>query len=191
MSNNLAPLCDIIRKNLDILFVGTSPGRRSSKVEHYFAGDSNVFWKLLFESGLTSVRLTAEQDSKMFDYNYGLTDIVKKPTTISSIQRRDTLNSIEKLNRRISKFSPKVVAFVGKRGWQIYNKAPRKIYRYGYQHMIKNTHLYLLPSSSGQSYRDTKYCEKLMWYTDLHNYIVNLTGTRNCANLSNGTDATA
>ena len=35
-----------------VLFVGINPGVRSSLTGHHFAGYSNRFWKLLFESRL-------------------------------------------------------------------------------------------------------------------------------------------
>ena len=35
-----------------MLLVGINPGVRSSQTGHHFAGYSNRFWKLLFESGL-------------------------------------------------------------------------------------------------------------------------------------------
>ena len=167
-------LRDIIAKDLSILFVGTSPGSRSSSAQHYFAGRSNVFWRLLFEAGLTDRKLTAQQDKEMIEYKYGLTDIVKKPTVIAEIRRRDARGASEKLNRSMIQFKPKVAAFVGKKGWQIYNKTPGKIYKYGYQRTFKSTRLYLLPSTSGQSYRDTSYGEKLGWYKALRKYVLGL-----------------
>lgn len=168
------PLRDIIAKDLSVLFVGTSPGSRSSSAQHYFAGSSNAFWKILFESGLTDRRLTAQQDAEMLEYKYGLTDVVKKPTVIAKIRRRDERSGSEKLDRSMVRFKPRVAAFVGKRGWQIYDKTPRKIHEYGYQRTFKSTRLYLLPSTSGQSYRDTSYDEKLYWYRALREYVRDL-----------------
>ena len=168
------PLRDIIAKDLSVLFVGTSPGSRSSSTQHYFTGRSNVFWKLLFESGLTDRRLTFQQDGEIIEYKYGLTDVVKKPTVIAKIRRRDERSGSEKLNRSMARFKPKVAAFVGKRGWQIYNKTPYKIHEYGYQRTFKSTRLYLLPSTSGLSYRDTSYDEKLYWYKALREYVLDL-----------------
>ena len=181
VSERLKPLRDIVSADLDILFVGTSPGPRSSNAQHYFAGRTNVFWRLLFESGLTPCMLTAQQDNEMIEYKYGLTDIIKKPTIISNIQKKDARGSIDKLNRHMTELRPKVAAFVGKRGFQIYNKTPTKKYAYGYQRTFKNTRLYMLPSSSGQSYADTKYDEKLCWYTKLREYVCSITGDQNRA----------
>jgi len=167
----LKPLQDILKKNLKILFVGTSPGVRSSKIGHYFAGKSNVFWKLLYESGLTPVRLFTEKDQKLIEYNFGLTDVVKTPTrSTTDIKYGHTLNSTNRLNKLLEKFEPKIVAFVGKRGFQIYNQRLNEKYKYGYQGKLNNIRIYLIPSSSGQSYRDTKYNEKLHWYKLLKLY---------------------
>jgi len=167
----LPPLRDIVRKNLKILFIGTSPGVRSSQIGHYFAGKTNVFWRLLHESGLTSERLTTEQDYRMVEFSYGLTDVVKKPTrSTTDIKPHYTLNSTQRVNRLLNQFAPKVAAFVGKKGFQIYNHTSNAKYEYGFQGLHKKTKIYLIPSSSGQSYADTKYDEKLHWYKTLKRY---------------------
>ena len=45
-------LKDRIAPDVRVLFVGINPGVRSAVTGHHFAGFSNRFWKLLFESGL-------------------------------------------------------------------------------------------------------------------------------------------
>ena len=45
-------LRDRVRRAVRVLFVGINPGVRSAAIGHHFAGYSNRFWKLLFESGL-------------------------------------------------------------------------------------------------------------------------------------------
>jgi mismatch-specific thymine-DNA glycosylase len=52
-------LRDRIRPGLQILFVGINPGVRSATTGHHFAGFSNRFWKLLFESGLVPEPVTS------------------------------------------------------------------------------------------------------------------------------------
>ena len=73
-------LPDCIRPNLKILFIETNPRLKSVRIGHYFAGSSNMFWRLLHESKLTEERLTTKTDSSILDYEYGLTDVVKRPT---------------------------------------------------------------------------------------------------------------
>ena len=158
---------------MKILFVGISPGVRSSKIGHYYAGKSNVFWRLLYESGLTKARLTTEQDRTLLHYGYGLTDVVKTPTrTVSDIKQHYTIKSTRRLNRTINLFNPKIVAFVGKTGFRHYRNEFKNELQYGRQKFeIYESKVYLIPSSSGQSYRDTKYHEKLFWYEHLRNSV--------------------
>ena len=166
----LIPLRDIIKPNLKILFVGISPGKLSANAGHYFAGPSNVFWRLLYESGLTSKRLTSDEDWDVLKYKIGLTDIVKKPTTSTKeLKANCSMKNTLRLNRAIDSFNPKIVAFVGKSSFRIYSQNQSKL-EYGLQYNFKNVRMYLLPSSSGQSYADTSYQEKLDWYKNLKKY---------------------
>ena len=171
MTESLRPLPDIIKEGLQILFVGTSPGVRSSKIGHYFAGHSNVFWKLLYESKLTGRQLKTEEDNDVLDYCYGLTDIVKQPTrSVTDIKKQYTIQSRQRLNRTLNMISPKILAFVGKMGFRIYSHDYYSSLEYGFQYNYKDVRVYLLPSTSGQSYADTSYAEKLGWYKSLRRY---------------------
>ena len=171
LNEKLKPLPDILKKKLKILFVGTSPGVRSSQIGHYFAGHSNVFWKLMYESNLTNILLKTEDDKKMLKFGYGLTDVVKVPTrTVSDIKQRYTIKSTRRLNRTLNLFKPKIVAFVGKFGFRIYSQNQYANLEYGFQYKYGDVRIYLVPSTSGQSYADTKYDEKLDWYRSLRKY---------------------
>ena len=48
----MPPLRDRIAPGVRVLFVGINPGIRSAETGHHFAGYSNRFWKLLFDSKL-------------------------------------------------------------------------------------------------------------------------------------------
>jgi TDG/mug DNA glycosylase family protein len=73
-----------------ILFVGINPGLRSAVVGHHFAGHSNRFWKLLHESKLIPSRLTHEQDRRLPEWGFGLTNIVARPSRgIDALTPRD------------------------------------------------------------------------------------------------------
>ena len=58
----LPPLRDRIRPGVRVLFVGINPGIRSSLTGHHFAGFSNRFWKLLYESRLVPEPIGHEDD---------------------------------------------------------------------------------------------------------------------------------
>ena len=46
-------LPDVLRPDLDVVFVGTAAGRRSAAVGAYYAHPGNRFWKTLHSTGLT------------------------------------------------------------------------------------------------------------------------------------------
>lgn len=161
-------LPDMVYPGMSILFVGTNPGEKSARIGHYFAGKSNMFWKLLYESGLTPERLYTETDHKIREYGYGLTDVIKRPTrSTSDLGMGDSAGSDSRLDAIISEYRPGMVAFVGKTGFRHYTGEHQKPLEYGRQMMIGGSEAFLMPSTSGQSYADTKYDEKLYWYRHL------------------------
>src|SRR5437867_2612604 len=76
-----ARLPDKIPRNVHTLFVGINPGKRSAKIGHYYGGHSNYFWKLLTASGIWPDVLDTYDDDQLVRNGFGLTDVVKRPTT--------------------------------------------------------------------------------------------------------------
>ena len=174
--DRMKTLQDILESGITTLFVGTNPGAKSARIGHYFAGASNMFWKLLYESNLTEERLTTKFDYKVLDYGYGLTDVVKRPTrSTTELRRKDAIGSKKRLDRIIEKYEPDIVAFVGKAGYRYYLEGAGLFQlNYGLQELeIAESQVFLLPSSSGQSFADTSYAEKLFWYKKLKRKIRN------------------
>src|SRR5919197_171696 len=73
-------LPDYLEADLKLLFVGINPGLISAAAGHYYANPRNSFWRLLYEAGLTPVLLRPEEDYRMPEFGFGLTDIVKRPS---------------------------------------------------------------------------------------------------------------
>src|SRR5207247_9649219 len=73
-------LPDRIPPGARVLFVGINPGLRSSAIGHHFAGYSNRFWKLLYDAGLVPHPLTCEEDVRLPEWGYGLTNLVARPS---------------------------------------------------------------------------------------------------------------
>lgn len=114
MVTHLPPLRDRIKPGVRILFVGINPGIRSSQTGHHFAGYSNRFWKLLFDSGLVNERITCEDDDRLPDFGYGITNIVSRPTPgIDTIRPAEYIDGRARLRRKILRYRPDVVAAVG------------------------------------------------------------------------------
>lgn len=106
---------NLVKENLKVLFIGINPGTRSAAVGHHFAGRSNRFWKFLFESGLTPVKLTGELDYRMLDWDYGITNLVHRSTvTAAELSRKEMKEGAESLLLFILEYRPKIAAFLGK-----------------------------------------------------------------------------
>jgi TDG/mug DNA glycosylase family protein len=107
-------LKDRIRPGVRVLFVGINPGVRSALTGHHFAGPSNNFWKLLFESGLTPERVTHVDDDRLPEWGYGITNIVARPTPgVSDLTLTELREGRAALERKVRRYEPAIVALVG------------------------------------------------------------------------------
>jgi TDG/mug DNA glycosylase family protein len=114
ISGILPPLRDRIRPGVRVLFVGINPGIRSSLTGHHFAGFSNRFWKLLFDSGLVPERVTYKDDDRLPEFGFGITNIVARPTPgIDTLAPEEFVAGRARLRRKVSRYKPAVVAMVG------------------------------------------------------------------------------
>lgn len=110
----MRPVPDIIRPNLQILFIGFNPGERSALTGHHFAGRSNRFWKLLALSGLTPCQLRPEQDRSLLDWGYGITNIVARPSrTAAEITKAEYRAGQQILLEKLQKYRPAIACFAG------------------------------------------------------------------------------
>ncbi len=164
-------LPDYLRNGLKIVFVGTNPGLISANLGHYFARPQNPFWKMLYDSGLIPEVLSPKNDSKLLQYGYGLTDLVKRPTrSITDLLNDDYNIGIPNFKRNIEKFSPRMVCFVGKDAFKKYFKRNRKV-SYGL-HSIKihKSRVFVVPSMSGLARIDDE--ERLRYFKLLKDCLV-------------------
>jgi TDG/mug DNA glycosylase family protein len=97
-----------------ILFVGINPGIRSSLTGHHFAGFSNRFWKLLYESRLVPERIGFEGDGRLPEWGYGITNIVPRPTPgIDTLRPEEYVAGRLRLRRKVYRYRPEILAVVG------------------------------------------------------------------------------
>lgn len=113
----MALLGDILPPGVKLVFVGEAPGDESARRGHYFARRGNSFWGDLFESGLTPVKLTPEQDRSLPRYGIGLTDVVKDLTNSQlkgeAYCPHTWRERVAGLRARIEAAAPRVVCFNG------------------------------------------------------------------------------
>jgi double-stranded uracil-DNA glycosylase len=155
-------LTDRIRPGLDLLLVGINPGVRSARTGHHFAGFSNRFWKLLYESRLVTEPITYRDDHRLPEFGLGVTNLVARPSPgIDDLKPDEYLRGWRALERKIRRFRPRTVAFVGVTLYRallpslVIDPDVRKGVRVRIPGMLPITlygaHLFVLPNPSGRN----------------------------------------
>ncbi len=81
---------------------------------HHFAGFSNRFWKLLYESRLVPERITFQDDDRLPEWGFGVTNIIARSTPgIDTLLPEEYVGGRKRLLAKIRRFRPRVVALVG------------------------------------------------------------------------------
>src|ERR671925_1426547 len=107
-------LQDRIKPGLRVLFVGINPGVRSAITGHHFAGYSNRFWKLLYDSRLVPEPITYQDDDRLPEFGYGITNIVPRPSPgMNDLRPHEFREGAHVLMAKLERFKPDVVALVG------------------------------------------------------------------------------
>jgi TDG/mug DNA glycosylase family protein len=140
-------LPDILMPGLRLVFCGSAAGTASARHRAYYAGPGNRFWLTLYEVGLTPRPLTPDEFPTLLTYGIGLTDLTKDQFGEDRTIRRCTSDAAE-LWRKVERFQPAMLAFVGKAS----AKAALGRDRIDYGLLldpIAATQLFVLPSPSG------------------------------------------
>jgi len=107
-------LKDRIKPGVRVLFVGINPGVRSAVTGHHFAGYSNRFWKLLWESGLVPEPITFEHDDRLPEFGFGITNLIARPSPgIDDLMPSEYIEGWHALDRKIRRYRPEILALVG------------------------------------------------------------------------------
>src|ERR687888_1385175 len=107
-------LRDRVQPGVRALFVGINPGIRSAEIGHHFAGYSNRFWKLLYDSRLVPEPIRTEDDVRLPEWGFGITNLIPRATAGIDTLRADEYVAGERtLRRNVRRWKPEVVAFVG------------------------------------------------------------------------------
>jgi TDG/mug DNA glycosylase family protein len=175
-------LRDRIRAGVRVLFVGINPGVRSSLTGHHFAGFSNRFWKLLYESRLVPERITFADDDRLPDWGYGITNIVPRPTPgIDTLHRDEYVEGRLRLRRKIARCRPTVVAMVGVTVFRMMFPERKDAVTLGLQQeRIGHSAVFVLPNPSGRNAKYS-YAEMLAAFRALRRYAATTVDTRDCA----------
>lgn len=103
-----------IRRDLAVLFCGINPGRVSATAGYHYANPANLFWRGLCEGSLTPRQLAPEETAVLLEYNYGITDLVSRPTRSSGdLQKDDFAEGAQQFIQMVQTYRPRVICFNG------------------------------------------------------------------------------
>jgi TDG/mug DNA glycosylase family protein len=141
-------LPDVLQPGLKLVFCGTAAGKRSAAERAYYAHPGNLFWRALFEAGLTPRQLAPAEFPQLPDYGIGLTDLAKRHSGNDNELPRDAFD-VPALIAKIERYQPRLLAFTSKNAARA---ALGHAASYGLQdEAIGRTQLFVLPSPSGQA----------------------------------------
>ncbi len=141
-------LPDVLQPRLALVFCGTAAGKRSAAERAYYAHPGNLFWRTLFDAGLTPRLFAPAEFPLLPKYGIGLTDLAKRHSGNDDELPRDAFD-VAALRGKIERIAPHLLAFTSKNAAQA---ALGHAVGYGLQdETIGNTQLFVLPSPSGQA----------------------------------------
>lgn len=162
-------LPDFLRPGLRVVFVGFNPGERSARVGHYYAGRGNQFWNFLFESRLTPIHLSPEEDHRMLEFGLGLTDLVKRwSRSIGDLSKEDFRHGVPALKKKLLRVSPGAIAFNGKTAFEKFEG--RKADLGPQRTLFGHSRVFVLPSTSGRNGSLTR-SQKLDYFCQLSGWL--------------------
>jgi TDG/mug DNA glycosylase family protein len=143
---------DVIGEDLDVLFVGINPDPVSAERGHHFANPRNAFWKLLHEAGFTSERLDPSEEAKLLPLGIGVTNVVPRVARSSSeLTRDDFSRGADALKKKIARWRPRSVVFVGLTAWRALRESGESS-----RLELDGSRVFVLPNPSGRNAHYTR-----------------------------------
>ena len=147
-------LKDRVGQDVRVLFVGINPGIRSAAIGHHFAGYSNRFWKLLYESELVPEPIGTEEDGRLPKWGFGITNLVARPTPgIDTLRPEEFLSGMRTLRRKVRRWQPGVVALVGVTLARVLfaRRGTGRVALGLHPERFEDAHVFVLPNPSGRN----------------------------------------
>ncbi|GLQ90120.1 mismatch-specific DNA-glycosylase [Dyella flagellata] len=141
-------LPDVLYPGLRLVFCGTAAGKRSALEGAYYAHPGNMFWRALFQVGLTPRLLAPREFPLLPEFGIGLTDLAKRHVGNDNELPKDAFD-VAGLLAKIGQHAPRMLAFTSKH-------AARAVLGTGIGYGLQDralgaTRLFVLPSPSGQA----------------------------------------
>ena len=123
---------------------------RSAAIGHHFAGYSNRFWKLLYDSRLVDEPIKAEDDGRLPEWGLGITNLIARMTPgIDGLHPEEYATGERVLRRKVRRWRPRVVAFLGV---TLFERRADDRVALGRQHeTFEGARVFVLPNPSGRN----------------------------------------
>lgn len=163
---------DVVAERPTILFVGINPGETSGKLGHHFAGPGNPFWRLLHAAGLTPIELRPDEDQRLAEFGYALTNICTRTTkTAAQLSRAELARGAKQLRAKVRAMQPEVVALVGVTLYPIVvprDRGAKPTPGPGPKpELVEDARLFVVPNPSGLNASFPTFDAKLAWFRQL------------------------
>jgi len=158
-----------VRPPVRVLLVGINPGLRSAEIGHHFAGYSNRFWKLLYDSRLIPEPIGTEQDDRLPEWGFGITNLVPRATAgVDTLRPEEFVAGTQVLRRKVRRWRPRVVAFIGVTLFRhVFAKRAGEAIALGRQAVrFEGAQVFVLPNPSGRN-ANFSYQEMLAAFREL------------------------
>jgi TDG/mug DNA glycosylase family protein len=145
-------LPDLLAANLSVVFCGLNPGATAAAAGHHFVGRSNRFWRVLHLAGFTPTQIDPMHDASLLSFGCGLTTVVARPTAgADEIANDEYVAGGRALRRKIERYAPRSVAFLGKAAFAAIAK--QRDVSWGRQSAtFGGTAIWVLPNPSGRNF---------------------------------------
>jgi TDG/mug DNA glycosylase family protein len=155
-----------------VLLVGINPGLRSWALGHHFAGNGNPFWRLLFASGLVPTPIEFADADRLATYGIGLTNLCPRTTrTAAELTASEIDSGRRTLARKIARWRPAVVAFVGVSLYQTFFRLKASGGPGEKPERLGETRVFVVPNPSGLNASFPGFEDKLVWFKALREFV--------------------
>ena len=143
-------LPDLLRDDLNLVFVGTAAGQRSADVGHYYAHPGNRFWRTLHETGITPRRYQPHEFRNLLKFRIGFTDMCKSGAGMDHTALNFPID-VPAFREKMQHYRPRTIAFTSKKAASLFYGRPTKTVALGRQPLVIQDFpdVFVLASPSG------------------------------------------
>jgi TDG/mug DNA glycosylase family protein len=142
-------LPDLLKRGLEVVFVGINPGLYSAAIRHHFGRPGNRFWPALHRGGFTSRQLSPFEERDLLALGCGITNIAARATaTADQLTAEELIAGAAVLETKIRRYKPRFVAVLGVTAYRTAFRRPKV--KLGLQdETLGTSQLWILPNPSG------------------------------------------